>query len=96
MKGRCSPENFSPGKKHLQIVKLKTWCLGSLPVKMHHVFGQMVLAEVAWAWAVALGSPREANTKETEGHKLVRNRACLAPGGRCSAEWKEEMNWWFK
>jgi len=30
------------------------------------------------------------------GHKLVRNRASLAPGGGCSAELREEVNRWFK
>lgn len=63
---------------------------------MHHLFGQMVLAEVAWAWAAVLGSVREAEAKEIQGHILVRNRACLAPGGRCSAELKEEISRWFK
>lgn len=48
-------------------------------MKLHHGFGQMVLAEVARVWAVVLGSVREADTKEMQGHKLVRSRACLAP-----------------
>lgn len=61
-------------------------------MKLHDLFGQMVLAEGAWAWAVVLSSVTEANTKEIQGHKLVRNRACLAPGGRCSAELKGKMN----
>lgn len=65
-------------------------------MKLHHLFGQMILAEVAWAWAEVLGSVRNADTKEIRGHKLVRNRACLAPEGRCSAKLREEMNRWFK
>lgn len=64
-------------------------------MKLHHILGQVVLAEVAWAWAAVLGSVREAGTKEVQGHKLVRNRACLAPGDRCSAELKEETKRWF-
>lgn len=44
---RCSPENFSPGKNHLQIVKLKRWL---------HVVVVKPTSEVAsWFWADGLG-----------------------------------------
>lgn len=50
----------------------------------------MVLAEVGWAWAVVLGSVREA--EEKQGCKLMRNRACVVLWGGCSAELWEDLN----